>query len=92
MNDFILHTAVTICPHCGHTLNTVQETANPITRPPRPGDVCLCLQCAGISVYSDELGNVRRAGPAEIDALMQNSEVWDEINQARRRILEVSRG
>lgn len=45
------------CPHCGARQDAATE-ATAALRPPRPGDVSICIRCAGVSVF--EVAGERR--------------------------------
>ena len=48
----------TVCPHCG----AVHDRATDLTKPDavaKPGDVSVCIKCAGVLVFTDARGTVR---------------------------------
>lgn len=42
------------CPHCGHHVDAATDPFDP-TNTPYPGDITVCLYCAGICVYTDSM-------------------------------------
>ena len=40
------------CPHCGSVKGNASH-AGGSNRQPRPGDLCICADCTGISVYTE---------------------------------------
>lgn len=61
-----------LCPHCGHQMDTGQlspmeaEVANAI---PEPGDLGVCIACAGFLVYVDNEGTARAMMPKDLEEL-----------------------
>lgn len=43
---------VRTCPHCGSTKDHANHVGGG-TRTPTPGDVCICGNCTGISIYTE---------------------------------------
>lgn len=62
------------CPWCGKVtdgLAQVTDTGRPA--PPSPGDLSLCITCAGLAIFTAE--GQRRATPAERAQLLRDPEV-----------------
>jgi hypothetical protein len=78
-----------VCPFCGTTPN--DDARIDIDCPPREGDYVLCMRCAEISIYSDELGNIRRPNVDEALALLSNGEVQAYRIAVRLGVLNVSK-
>ena len=73
-------TAECRCPWCGHKLDAAMA-GDPATPDavPKPGDVSVCISCAQILVFTDEL-TLRASMPGEI-----------EITPALRRVQQAVR-
>jgi hypothetical protein len=57
------------CPHCG----VAQDGASGLcTSQPQPGDVSICVECGGVSVYQDDMTREKwpcsEPLPPEVDA------------------------
>lgn len=64
------------CPFCGYKMDHASGE-----RPPKKGDVSLCLKCMEISVFSDGL---RMRSPTDAEMIeLQRSGAWDLIERAR---------
>lgn len=68
-----------ICPHCG-TVNT-QQTGIGHANAPSPGDVAVCIECYGASVWTS-LGGLRVPTDAEHDQI----EAYPEMRALRAAI------
>jgi hypothetical protein len=45
-----------MCPHCGYVADGAMRAASDgAGREPEPGDVGVCIKCAGINRYNDKL-------------------------------------
>lgn len=45
---------LTLCPHCGYPIDRA-SSAKGGANAPRPGDLSICLACAGILIFGDDL-------------------------------------
>jgi hypothetical protein len=43
------------CPCCGHKVDSAMETVGNTHEGPKSGDWSVCIRCAGISVYGDDM-------------------------------------
>jgi hypothetical protein len=62
------------CPHCGGKLDACGVTDAGEDRAPQPGDVGVCIHCAGIIVYTDRF-TLRMPTPDEEKKALSNPEV-----------------
>lgn len=82
MSDGVTRVPDHLCPYCSHKLSAIGEMSN--QGAPRPGDVTLCIECAGLLVLDADL---RAQKPTIADLqVIANSEAWPEISRAVRRI------
>jgi hypothetical protein len=44
------------CRICGELHNSTRNAQEGHTRPPQPGDFSICINCAAISVFTEDLG------------------------------------
>lgn len=67
---------ITYCPFCHHRHNAWTDISKPgvlSVRPPKPGDVSLCIMCGSVSLYDDRL-----------DLRKPSRDEWDEIKDDER--------
>jgi hypothetical protein len=72
LND--VETIPTRCPYCGYKVDRASHVGEEQASP-KPGDVSICMLCANVSLYVDDLGNVRKATPEEVKELEANPTV-----------------
>jgi hypothetical protein len=74
------------CPYCQHKLELA--TASPRNRhaTPKPNDVTVCIECASVLVFTDDL-NVRAPNIVELTSAMKHVGVAEIVAavKARRR-------
>ena len=70
----------TFCPSCGHYLDSVACATDPNITQPTPGDFTLCMNCATILKFADDLR------PQEIAA-----QDLSELNEQDLQILQHAR-
>lgn len=73
------------CPWCGHILDRAMS-ANP-KKPnatPRPGDVTICISCAQILVFANDL-TVRASAPGEIELTPAMRRAQQAVRELDRR-------
>ena len=75
------------CPVCHHVLDACSDFENN-PRGPQPGDVSLCIECATVLVFNDNLTR-REATSAEIGDW--DHEVRMSINRYRQIILKLGK-
>ncbi len=52
------------CPTCNSPLNGSTDDGD--TRPPRDGDLSLCIHCATLCAFTDQVTRLRLATPQEL--------------------------
>lgn len=77
-------TPTTWCPYCGTSLDGAMNVDGP--NAPDPGDVTVCLYCAGLAVFTDNLG-LRFPTDAELERWTVNP----DVTRVRSAVLEVIR-
>lgn len=70
------------CPHCK---NKLDAATHEYEKAPRPGDVSVCLKCAGINIYRDDL-TLRAATGADLDKLSAHKETWAALKNAQKTV------
>ena len=77
------------CPHCGRPLDSeAQVTEKGAPRPrggPKPGDVAVCIGCAGLLVFTKALSRRKMTYLEEME-LEREPEAWKAIQYARESI------
>ena len=63
------------CPHCGERMNGLAGPAGS----PAEGDVTLCVYCANISLFTEQL-TLRKATPEEVGALLRNPDIMQAVD------------
>jgi hypothetical protein len=58
-----------LCPHCGFRLDAASNMEGEAR--PKPGDLCLCMNCGAPSLFTEPMG-LRRLTQAEVDAMPDN--------------------
>lgn len=77
------------CPYCGYVTDRSSNLSHPDDeqpRPPRPGDVGLCLSCGGVAVFDDDM-RLREPTPVEHGRFQGDSAIAiavDAILRVRR--------
>lgn len=74
----VTETKQTHCPHCGAPINCAGfHPLEPHPRPPQPGDLTICLACAGVCIFTDDL-DIRAATKSDdvpVEALDAQADV-----------------
>jgi len=70
----------TKCPHCGKELNSSLNTDSD-ERPPMPGDASICIDCAGIGVFNDDM-QLMLPDRETLEAWKAEPGMWDGIDLA----------
>lgn len=86
--DGIFATAAYHCPYCG-CLHDAAMAAND-GGCPRPGDVTICLQCAGVLLFDPSM-IARKPTDTELCRLMLSRD-WPEVVRARRTVAAAIHG
>jgi hypothetical protein len=77
------------CPHCGRPLDSVMQVVakgNPSPpKGPKPGDVSVCIGCAGLHVFTKTLSRRKMTYLEEME-LEREPEAWKAIQHARESI------
>ena len=76
------------CPFCGHRLDSAMaaDPANPDAKPD-PGDVTICISCAQILVFTDDL-TLRASMPGEIEMTPEVRRVQELVRRLDRRTMK----
>lgn len=82
MSDGITRIPEHRCPYCSHQLSAIAELKP--QGAPNPGDVTVCINCAGLLVLNDNL-QARRPTMDELGQIA-NSEDWPEIARTVRSV------
>jgi len=73
-------TEPTRCPYCGHTLDCASSEQG--GDKPEPGDVSICLGCAGLLVFGDD-GRTRKPTGSETFAILMSAD-WPTVDRMRK--------
>lgn len=65
----------TECPYCGKVNDLASSFKG--KEKPEPGDISICIKCAGILVFDEEL-RIRRPTDSELINI-QTSQSWSEV-------------
>lgn len=84
LRDYYMKRA-SLCPRCGHTLTGAMETT-PAGGAPEPGDTSVCISCASVLVYKDDL-TLRPATAEELVEIFADHELGPVL---RRAIISVN--
>lgn len=76
------------CPYCGHGLDGYTGITGDAT--PEPGDASLCVYCAGLLVFAEDL-TPREPTEAELPELLESPELMTAQRAARKLIARRSR-
>jgi len=76
-----------LCPHCGAYLDAATD-AEKVEALPTPGDICLCLQCAGICLWNEDMW-LEKAPPDFLETLCPGHRSL--VERAQELIRTVSR-
>lgn len=79
-NATIARTPLNACLDCGRKVDSgtdVTESDNP--RPPRPGDIAICLHCAHVMIYAGDL-TVRAPTDAEVIEIAGDPDMVRAVN------------
>jgi len=68
-----------LCPACGYVIDAAAAATAP--RPPRAGDIGICLSCAAILILDDDGLPDRLASPTDLDRLRTEA-----LEQAREAV------
>ncbi len=71
------------CPYCGYRVNAAGETPDGDTRAPEPGDFSVCISCAGIVAFADDM-TLRKASLVET----QDQELAAQLLKVRAAVLK----
>ena len=74
-----------MCPCCGHILNRHEDPGS--GRRPGPGDVTVCINCAGVLHFTNDMG---LAVLPDLDLL--GEEHRDQVERLRDRIRNLNSG
>ena len=83
----VTRTPVNRCLNCRKKINAASPV-DPHARPPEPGDIAICLDCAHVQIYADDM-TVREPTDAEIveiagdPEMVQAVEMIGEYNRSR---------
>lgn len=86
-----LHPQENPCPHCGHMVNGSLATPEAGDMAPRPDDVSVCINCAGVNIYADAEGKLRKPTHQEMDSLVASDE-WPIVQRCQARIRRLTGG
>jgi hypothetical protein len=75
------------CPWCDYLMDAATNLQD-AEAVPAPGDVSVCLSCASVLVFNDDL-TLRGFTPAEIAALP--SDIKSQLERYQRAIREIDR-
>jgi phage FluMu protein Com len=67
------------CPSCG-TITDSDSVAFGEDAKPSPGDVSICLYCAKLLVFGDDL-NLKLPTNKQLEEIKADRETWDEIQK-----------
>ena len=71
------------CPYCGHVADAISPADGDDDSPPTPDSaISLCLNCAGILCFNDDL-TIRRPTAAELRMLKRDPGTWKAIQRAQ---------
>lgn len=74
------------CPHCGQLWTGAGTTPDePHPRQPEPGDPAVCIGCAALNVYGDDL-LLRAVTDADLDDWVKQPGLLDHLREAQRRV------
>lgn len=62
--------AASDCPYCGLHANTATDVTG--TRGPKPGNYTICLKCAGLSIFKEDL-SLREAEEEDLELLTEEN-------------------
>jgi len=72
----------TLCPHCGKTIKMAVPYLNSGKGAPIPGDLSVCLNCAGMCLYNDDLSLRKLTEQETADVQM----LWTRLERLRASI------
>ena len=72
-------TPVNHCLNCGKKINAASPAEAPFDAAPTPGDVAICLDCAHIHIYADDL-TLRQPTGAEVVEIAGDPELVKAVN------------
>lgn len=78
-----IHALKTRCPECGHACDSAGSVTTPAA--PQPGDLSVCIRCATISQYDDQMSLARVPDEAIGDPEYANA------LELRAKVLELRR-
>jgi hypothetical protein len=81
------------CPECGYALDAAStpDGRKGSSQPqPKPGDITLCLKCAAVFVFDEQL-RVRPLTEEEVGTILANRELNAELARISRAIKHVQR-
>ncbi|WP_143546583.1 hypothetical protein [Rhodococcus sp. 06-418-5] len=70
------------CPHCKSVVDATAAMGDPASRP-RPGDVNVCVYCAGVSLFGEDSFRLPTAAEA------RELELIPEIQHAIRKVQDI---
>ena len=73
------------CPYCGFEGDGVEEF-NREDRKPKPGDISVCISCAGIQVFGEEMELLKISKERLTELKEKHPITWAEINSLRSAI------
>ena len=79
------HVPESECSSCARMLDGAFEINSDVA--PQPGDLSVCIYCAAVNVFDDELHH-RAPTPLELIAAIRNP----EVRRARQAVLQLPRG
>jgi hypothetical protein len=76
-----------LCPFCGQRLDSAiaADPANPDAQPD-PGDVTICISCAQILVFTDDL-TLRASMPGEVEITPEIRRAQEMVRRLDRRMM-----
>jgi hypothetical protein len=89
--DTSVETIEQACPACWHRFDRASEMHFQEQQTPKAGDISICIKCAQVSIFLDSTGRLRKADAKDIRELMNNAEVWQEIERARAAVKQAER-
>lgn len=74
------------CPFCDYKLDVAASVYNK-KNTPKPGDISICLSCASILIFNDDL-TIRKPEPGEIEITPEIHKIQQAIRSVDRRDLK----
>lgn len=73
----------TACPSCGHKIDAATSAYGDYE--PAEGDISLCIRCANVSIFGNDL-TLRRPSMLEFNRLLDDQETCEMILKAKAAI------